>query len=66
MDRQESIDYSVNAQAYAELVLAIKKTFSKIGDLPEWMQVILLEDINATIENRVRTMEMIIHGQNKQ
>jgi hypothetical protein len=49
--------------AFAE---ALKKSFSKIGDLPEWMQIILLEDINATIENRVRTMEMILCGKTEQ
>jgi len=46
----------------SELADAIKKSFSKIGDLPQWMQVILLEDIRDAIENRVRTMEMILHG----
>ena len=45
-----------------ELAEAIKKSFSKIGDLPEWMQTVLLEDIEDAIENRVRTMEMILHG----
>ena len=62
MENQESIDYSVNAQSYADLISAIKRCFSKIADLPEWMQVILLEDIRDAIENRIRTMEMILNG----
>ena len=48
-----------------DLTEAIKRSFSKISDLPEWMQTILLEDIHAAIENRVRIMEMIIHGGSK-
>ena len=58
-------DYIEDVKQKLELAEAIKRSFSKIGNLPEWMQTILLEDINATIENRVRTMEMIIHGQSK-
>ena len=59
-------DYIDDVKQKLELTEAIKRSFSKISDLPEWMQTVLLEDINATIENRVRTMEMIIHGQSKQ
>jgi hypothetical protein len=59
-------DYIDDVKQKLELTEAIKRSFSKIGDLPEWMQTVLLEDINATIENRVRTMEMIIRGQSKQ
>ena len=58
-------DYIEDVKQKSELTEAIKRSFSKISDLPEWMQTVLLEDINATIENRVRTMEMIIHGQSK-
>ena len=59
-------DYIDDVKQKLELTEAIKRSFSKISDLPEWMQTVLLEDINATIENRVRTMEMIIRGQSKQ
>jgi hypothetical protein len=45
-----------------EFIEKIKKTFDRVVAMPEWMQTILLEDINATIENRVRTMEMIVSG----
>ena len=59
-------DYIDDVKRKLEFSEAVKRCFSKIGDLPEWMQTILLEDINATIENRVRTMEMIIQGKTQQ
>jgi hypothetical protein len=43
-----------------ELAKAVKRCFAKIGDLPEWIQTIILDYINATIENRVCTMEIIL------
>ena len=48
-----------------EFIGQIKKTFSRACALPDWMQQILLEDINAAIENRIRTMELIIQAQAK-
>ena len=45
-----------------EFIGEIKKTFSRACVLPDWMQQILLEDINAAIENRIRTMELIIQA----
>jgi hypothetical protein len=45
-----------------EFIGQIKRTFSRACALPDWMQQILLEDINAAIENRVRTMELIIQA----
>jgi hypothetical protein len=45
-----------------EFIGEIKKTFSRACALPDWMQKILLEDINAAIENRIRTMELIIQA----
>jgi hypothetical protein len=43
----------------------LKKALSRIRNFPEWMQSILLEDINAAIENRIRTMELIIQANAK-
>jgi hypothetical protein len=37
----------------------LQKTLEKINSLPEWMQEILLQDINAAIENRIAIMEMV-------
>ena len=48
-----------------EFIGQIKKTFSRACALPDWMQQILLEDINAAIENRIRTMELIIQTKPK-
>jgi hypothetical protein len=45
-----------------ELIDQIKITFSRATALPDWMQSILLEDINDAIENRIRTMELIIQA----
>jgi hypothetical protein len=49
-----------------EFIGEIKKTFSRASLLPDWMQQILLEDINAAIENRIRTMELIIQANYKE
>ena len=48
-----------------EFIEQIKRTFSRASMLPDWMQQILLEDINAAIENRIRTMELIIQANPK-
>ena len=48
-----------------DFIEQIKKTFSRACALPDWMQQILLEDINAAIENRIRTMEIIIQASPK-
>jgi hypothetical protein len=37
----------------------MQKTLEKISVLPEYMQEILLQDINTAIENRIAIMEMI-------
>ena len=37
----------------------LQKTLERISVLPEWMQEILLQDINTAIENRIAIMEMI-------
>ena len=47
-----------------EFIEKIKKAFARVIAMPEWMQTILLEDIDAAIENRIRTMEIIIQSQN--
>jgi hypothetical protein len=49
-----------------EFIEKIKKTFIRVAAMPEWMQTILLEDIDAAIENRIRTMEIIIQSHNTQ
>ena len=48
-----------------EFIEQIKRTFSRAVMLPDWMQQILLEDINAAIENRIRTMTLIIQANPK-
>jgi hypothetical protein len=37
----------------------------RILKLPEWMQDIVLEDINTAVRNRVATMEMIENAHRK-
>jgi hypothetical protein len=37
----------------------LRRAFEKIGELPEYMQEILLQDIKTAIENRIAIMEMI-------
>ena len=37
----------------------------RILKLPEWMQDIVLEDINTAVRNRVATMEMIEYAHRK-
>lgn len=36
-----------------------EKVGARILKFPKWMQVIILQDINTAIENRLATMEMI-------
>lgn len=38
---------------------------ARIVKFPKWMQVIILEDVNTAIENRVATMEMINHAKTR-
>ena len=51
----------------AELFLKWLSTWDKIGqrilDLPEWMQTILLDDINTAVTNRIIIMELILNAQ---
>jgi hypothetical protein len=42
---------------------AILANFKEIAKLPDWMQSILLEDINTTVVNRIDTMTTIIIAQ---
>ncbi|MCW4003448.1 MAG: hypothetical protein NWE95_06010 [Candidatus Bathyarchaeota archaeon] len=58
------------AQRYARLVQLRQKwlrTWDKVServlDLPEWMQTILLDDINTTVSNRIAVMELIHNAQ---
>jgi ABC-type arginine/histidine transport system permease subunit len=37
----------------------LQKTLKKISALPEYMQEIVLQDINTAIENRIAIMEMV-------
>jgi hypothetical protein len=57
-----SIDVKRDCLEPEEFIEQIKQTFSRASVLPDWMQLILLEDINAAIENRIRTMELIIQA----
>jgi hypothetical protein len=36
-----------------------KRLGARILKFPKWLQVIILQDINVAIENRIATMEMI-------
>jgi hypothetical protein len=51
----------------AELLQKWFDTWNLIGEriqsLPEWMQAILLDDINTAIVNRVTVMELILNAQ---
>jgi len=53
----------------AELRKKWMKMWDRLGarilKFPKWMQVIILEDVNTTIENRVATMEMINHAKTR-
>ena len=53
----------------AELRKKWMKMWERLGErilrLPEWMQNIVLEDVNTAIKNRLATMEMIINANRK-
>lgn len=40
------------------------RTWERLGarilKFPKWMQVIILQDVNVAVENRIATMEMIL------
>ena len=42
-----------------------EKVGARILMLPEWMQTILLEDVNTAVENRLAVMEMILKARRK-
>jgi hypothetical protein len=42
---------------------AILANFKEMAKLPEWVQTILLEDINTAVVNRIGTMQTIIESQ---
>ncbi len=56
-----------DASKQVELLQKWFDTWNKLGDrilnLPEWMQIILLDDINTAIVNRVTVMELILNAQ---
>ncbi len=51
----------------AELRQKWLSTWDKLGErilnLPQWMQTILLDDINTAVINRIAIMELIINAQ---
>ena len=53
----------------AELRKKWMQMWQRLGErilrLPEWMQNIVLEDVNTAIKNRLATMEMIINANRK-
>lgn len=58
------------AQTYVKPAQLRRKWFSiwdkiseRVLNLPEWMQTILLDDINTTVTNRVAIMELINNAQ---
>lgn len=42
-----------------------EKLGARILKFPKWMQVIIMEDVNTAIENRIATMEMINHAKTR-
>lgn len=51
--------WQAEKQAKKKWVEIWEKIRNRILKLPEWMQKILIDDINTAIENRVAIMEMI-------
>jgi hypothetical protein len=58
-----------NSGRSAEMRAKWMQTWETVGErvlnLPNWMQIILLEDLNCAVIRRVATMEMIQHAQRK-
>lgn len=42
-----------------------KEIGNRILKMPQWMQDILLDDVNTAVKNRIATMEEIIENANK-
>ena len=41
------------------MIRSVKEFANRLSALPEWMQELLLDDLNATIENRLSIFEKI-------
>jgi hypothetical protein len=55
-------DFGREAELRKKWIRMWEKLGGRILKFPKWMQVIILEDVNTAIENRVATMEMINHA----
>jgi hypothetical protein len=66
MSKEVRVDVLENFGREAEIRKKWMKKWEQLGvrilRFPKWMQTIVLEDVNTTIENRVSTMEMIIRS----
>ena len=56
-------DFGREAELRRKWVRMWEKLGERILKLPKWMQIIILDDVNTAINNRVATMEMIQNTQ---
>ncbi len=59
----EKTDFSKQTELFQKWLSTWDTIGERILKLPEWMQIILLEDINTAIANRVAIMELILNAQ---
>lgn len=60
----DKTDYPKQAELFLKWLNTWDEISQRILVLPEWLQTILLEDINTAINNRISTMELIINAKN--
>jgi hypothetical protein len=58
-------DFGREAELRKKWIKMWDRLGARIVKFPKWMQVIILEDVNTAIENRVATMEMINHAKTR-
>jgi hypothetical protein len=59
----EKNNYTKEVELLKKWLSAWEKLGQRILDLPEWMQIILLDDINTAVLNRVAVMELVLNAQ---
>ncbi len=59
----EKTDFSKQTELSQKWFNIWDKLGERILKLPEWMQIILLEDINTAVVNRIAIMELILNAQ---
>ena len=59
----EKTEYLKQVELLQKWISTWEKIGQRVLELPEWMQIILLEDINTAVANRIAVFELILNAQ---